>query len=102
MFISFISCGDGYTIANAELTTGCFQSGDDIVKITDNTLQFNDGVVMEIKRSNDSYSYFINGYFSGNELLATQIEYNPESKRYRWTRFESGINTQYYTRVSCP
>ncbi|MDC0355029.1 hypothetical protein OAM97_02335 [Flavobacteriaceae bacterium] len=101
LFVPFISCSDGYTIANAELTTGCFKSNDDIVKISENTLQFNDGVVMEIKRSNDSYSYFINGYFNGTELLATEIEYNPQSKSYRWTRFESGLSTQYFTKVDC-
>ena len=105
LFVPIISCSDGYSKANLELTSGCFSNGNDIVTITENTLQWNDGVVLDIKRSSDDYSYFINGFFSGTELLATEIEYNPDAidiRKYRWTRFESGISTQYYYRIDCP
>ena len=106
LFVPIISCSDGYSKANLELTTGCFTNGNDIVTITENTLQWNDGVVLDIKRSSDDYSYFINGYFNGTELLATEIEYNPNTidiRKYRWNRFEgSGIQTQYYSRIDCP
>ena len=98
----FHSCDDGYSPATLEQTIGCFKSGDDVVKITDEKLQFNDGLIMDIKRSSDGYSYYINGFFKSRELLATQIEYNSKTKEFRWTRFESGINVQIFKKVDCP
>tara|TARA_R100000734_G_C3202380_1_gene20696 strand:+ start:79 stop:414 length:336 start_codon:yes stop_codon:yes gene_type:complete len=102
-FSMFFSCGsDGWQKASYSQVLGCFKNGDDLIKITDKTLQFNDGAVMDLKRSSDDYDYFINAYFNGVELVAASFHYNPTSKQFKWRRFESGIQESVLTKIDCP
>ena len=101
IFIPLISCNDDWIPAEESQVSGCFKYGEDLIKFTSKTMQFNDGLVMDLTRS-DGGSYFINAYFKGNELVAASVDYNPLTKQYRWTRFESGLTTSMLIKIDCP
>lgn len=93
---------DEWIGATESQVNGCFLNGNDLIKFTSNTMQFNNDYVMQLKRSSSGGDYFINAFINGNEVVAAQIEYNPGTKQFRWKRFESGIVRSGLTKTECP
>ena len=93
---------DEWIGATESQVNGCFLNGDDLIKFTSNTMQFNDGIAMQLKRSSSGGDYFINAFIAGNEVVAAQIDYNPGTNQFRWKRFESGIVRSGLTKTDCP
>ena len=118
LFVPIISCsGDGYSKANLELTTGCFTYGSDdtrIIILTKNTIQldkvYKSGFkfkgdtdwIHNLKRSSTDYAYYLSSTNDADEkVIEAKIEYNPELKRYRVTRFDKRMAIEYWTKVDC-
>tara|TARA_B110000305_G_C19219333_1_gene529767 strand:+ start:410 stop:874 length:465 start_codon:yes stop_codon:yes gene_type:complete len=93
---------DEWIGATESQVNGCFLNGDDLIKFTSNTMQFNDGIAMQLKRSSSGGDYFINAFIAGREVVAAQIDYNPGTNQFRWKRFESGIVRSGLTKTDCP